>query len=82
MDLPQVETLGIRLARHRTKRITTDRTVRTKRYPRRIPTVQENLENTHMGTTLQQVQKGRNTYSLNNYDPVVREKVGTMINKT
>jgi len=82
MDLPQVETLGIRLARHRTKGITTDRTVRTKRYPRRIPTVQENLENTHMGTALQQVQKGRNTYSLNSYDPVVREKVGTMINKT
>jgi hypothetical protein len=82
MDLPQVETLRIRLARHRIKRITTDRTVRTKRYPRRIQTVQGNLENTHMGITLQQVQKGRNTYSLNKCDPVVREKVGTMTNKT
>ena len=82
IDPPQMETLRIRLAQHRARKLTTDQTVRAKGHQQKIQTVQENLENTHMGTTLQQVQKGRNTYSLNSYDPVVREKVGTMTNKT
>jgi GTP-dependent phosphoenolpyruvate carboxykinase len=76
-----METLRTRLAQHQARKLTTDRTVRAKGHQRKIQTVQENLENTHMEKTLQQGQKERNTSSLNSYDPVAREKAGTMINR-